>query len=262
MNKNIKVRCSLLLLITALLLLSACGPKETGTTETDEPAQVSQADASVQVVNSTVVSRDILLDPAKTEDSDSLLVSRSLYEGLVTLDANGDVQPGIAASWVISDDELDYIFEIRPNYVFSDGSPVTIEAVEQNFNRWFDPENPLHGDGNYPTWLKLFLAFRGERDANKRPVSQIDGVQIVDRNNFLIHLNRPEPNLLKYLAEPAFSILSPASLASPAYGTRGSSIISSGQYVITAWTDEGMTLSPNPQYWKPVEGGEQKFTWK
>lgn len=261
MKKNIKIRWSLLLL-AALLLLSACGPKETDATETAEPAQLPQADASVQIENSTAVSRDIFLDPAKTEDPDSLLVSHNLYEGLVTLDASGTVQPGIARSWVISDDELDYIFELRPNNVFSDGSPVTIEAVEQNFNRWFDPENPLHGDGNYPTWLKLFLAFHGERDANKRPVSQIDGVQIVDRNTFIVHLNRPEPNLLSYLAEPAFSILSPAVLESPAYGTRGSTIISSGQYVITAWTDEGMTLSPNPQYWKPVEGAEQKFTWK
>ena len=261
MNKNIKIRVSLLLPV-ALLLLSACGPKETGTTEATKPAPLPQADASVQIENATAVRRDLLLDPAKTEDSDSLLVSRSLYEGLVTLDADGTVQPGLARSWVISDDELDYIFELRPNNVFSDGSPITIEVVEQNFNRWFDPQNPLHGDGNYPTWLKLFLAFRGERDANKRPVSQLDGVQIVDKNTFIVHLNRPEPNLLNYLAEPAFSILSPTALENPVYGSRESSIISSGKYVITAWTDEGMTLSPNPQYWEPVEGGEQKFTWK
>ncbi|MEN9563200.1 MAG: hypothetical protein RIR73_1444 [Chloroflexota bacterium] len=261
MNKNIKNQWTLLLL-SALFLLSACGPQETGDAETDESAKVPQADASVQIENSTAISRDILLDPAKTENADSLLLSRSLYEGLVTLDANGTVQPGIAESWVISDDELDYIFKLRPNYVFSDGSPVTIEAVEQNFNRWFDPQSSLHGDGNFPTWLKLFLAFRGERDGNKRPVSQIDGVQIVDRNTFIIHLNRPEPNLLNYLTEPAFAILSPVALENPAYGTQDSTIISSGQYVITSWTDEGMTLSPNPQYWKPVEGGEQKFTWK
>lgn len=261
MNKNIKIRVSLLLPV-ALLLLSACGSKESGATEAAEPAQLPQADASVQIENATAVRRDLLLDPAKTEDPDSLLVSRNLYEGLVTLDADGIAQPGIARSWVISDDELDYIFELRPNNVFSDGSPITIEAVEQNFNRWFDPQNPLHGDGNYPTWLKLFLAFRGERDANKRPVSQLDGVQIVDKNTFIVHLNRPEPNLLNYLAEPAFSILSPTALENPVYGSRESSIISSGKYVITAWTDEGMTLSPNPQYWEPVEGGEQKFTWK
>lgn len=261
MINNTKIRGSLLL-TTALLLLSACGPQESGDTESTEAAPQPQTDASVQIENSLAVSREIRLDPAKTEDPDSLLVSQYLYEGLVTLGDDGTIQPGIALSWVVSDDELDYIFELRPNNVFSDGSPITIEAVEQNFNRWFDPQNPLHGDGNYPTWLKLFLAFNGERDANKRPISQMDGVQIVDRNTFIIHLNRLEPNLLNYLAEPAFSILSPAALENPGYGSRESSIISSGKYVITAWTDEGMTLSPNPQYWKPVEGGEQKFTWK
>lgn len=261
MIKFIKTRGSLLL-IAALLLLSACGPEESGDTEATKTAPQPQTDASVQIENSLAVSREIRLDPAKTEDPDSLLVSQYLYEGLVTLGDDGTIQPGIATSWVVSDDQLDYIFELRPNNVFSDGSPITIEAVEQNFNRWFDPQNPLHGDGVYPTWLRLFLAFNGERDANKRPVSQMDGVQIVDRNTFIVHLNRLEPNLLNYLAEPAFSILSPTALETPGYGSRESSIISSGQYAVTAWTDEGMTLSPNPQYWKPIEGGEQKFTWK
>ncbi len=251
-----------ILLAAAMLLLTACGPKETDASTVTDPTQPPPADATVQVETTIVINKNITLDPAKTEDSDSLLVSRNLYEGLVTLGADGTIQPGIAFSWVISDDELDYIFELRSDAAFSDGSLITVEVIEQNFNRWFEPQNPLHGDGNYPTWLKLFLAFNGERDANNRQKSQVDGVQIVDNNTFIVHLNRPEPELLTYLTEPAFTILSSASLNNPAYGTREGTIISSGQYVITDWTDEGMTLSPNPQYWKSVEDGDLKYIFK
>jgi oligopeptide transport system substrate-binding protein len=252
-----------ILLAAALLWLTACQPNEEDASDSTEAAPPPQTESAFQVEQTTSINRNLLLDPAKTEDPDSFTVSQNLYEGLVALDAAGQIQPGIAFSWVISDDQLDYIFEIRQNAAFSDGAPITTIAIEENFNRWLDPQSPLRGDGKYPTWLKLFLAFHGEKGADGRELSQVDGVQVVDNNAFIIHLNRVEPNLLAYLAEPAFAILSPAALsANPAYGTRQSTIVSSGAYVITSWTDEGMTLSPNPQYWNSAERQKINYIWK
>lgn len=252
------------LLGIVFLLLAACGSKGesggAGATESAPPVQA--AEATVVVENVTVVSRELHLDPAKTADEDSLLVSGYLYQGLVTKDAGGNIQPGVAASWTISDDELDYIFEINPKARFSDGSQISVDAIADNFNRWFDPKSPFHGDGNFPGWLNRFLAFNGERGPGDRAISQVDGVQKVDINTFIVHLNRPEPELLNYLAEPAFAILSPSTFENPAYGTMQSTIISSGTHVITSWTNEGMTLSPNPQYWNPAGGEEMKFIFK
>ena len=253
----------LLLVTLSMLILTACQPKETEDASTPtEPALPQQTDAPSETKNATLIDRGIFLDPAKTEDPDSLLVSRNLYEGLVKLDDNGEIQPGIAQSWEVSDDQLDYIFEIRPDARFSDGSAVTTDVIADNFNRWFDPQSAFHGDGNYPTWLKIFLAFNGERDAEDRAVSQVDGVQKVDNNTFIIHLNRPEPELLNYIAQPAFAILSPTALTNSNYGTRESTIISSGPYVITSWTDEELVLSPNPSYWDATEGEDMNFAWK
>jgi len=121
----------------------------------------------------------------------------------------------------------------------------------------------LHGNGNYAAWQETFLGFHAEKGADKRPVSTIDGIQKVDFNTVLIHLNRLEPNLLTYLADPAFAILKTDTLAADsAYGGRDSTIISSGPYLISSWTDDGLTLSPNPKYWgdKPTEG--LKFIWR
>lgn len=254
-------------LLTAVsLLLAACGPKGesggAGSGATDSAPPVAVAEATVVFQNVTLVNRELLLDPAKTADEDSLLVSSYLYEGLVAKDAQGNIKPGIATSWTLSDDELDYIFEINPKARFSDGSQITVDALSDNFNRWFDPNSPFHGDGNFPGWLNRFLAFNGERGSGDRAVSQVDGVQKVDINTFILHLNRPEPELLNYLSEPAFAILSPSAFENAAYGTMQSTIISSGTHVITSWTDEGMTLSPNPQYWNAAGGEEIKFIFK
>ncbi|NOH02581.1 MAG: hypothetical protein HND47_11820 [Chloroflexi bacterium] len=154
-------------------LLAGCQPKSG---ETAEPqAGESPTEESVlppQPGEPMAVSSELVLDPAVTEDADSLLVSGYLYEGLVRLDEAGNVQPGIADSWIVSDDQLDYIFEIRPDARFSDGSPITTDVIVDNFNRWFDPAHPLHGGGNYPTWPRLFPAFNGERDAENRAVSR------------------------------------------------------------------------------------------
>ena len=263
MRKNL-TNIGLPILLSTVLFIAACGPKDDpqGAGGAESTPIVVVAEATIEVQNVMAVKRDISLDPAKTTDEDSLLVSRYLYEGLVTVDAEGNVQPGIAESWTISDDELDYIFEINPKARFSDGSRITVDDITNNFNRWFDPKSPYHGDGNFPNWLNRFLAFNGERGADDIPVSQVDGVQKVDTNTFIVHLNRLEPQLLTYLAEPAFAILSPSALENPSYGTRQSTIISSGAYVITSWTDEGMTLTPNPQYWNTAAEGELKFIWK
>lgn len=245
-----------------IVFLTGCQPREAEETPQPQMEETPMGEAAIpQPGVPFAIHRDIVLDPAVTEDADSLLVSGFLYEGLVRLDESDTIQPALAESWVISDDQLDYIFEIRPNARFSDGTPITTDIIVQNFNRWFDPQSPLHGEGNFPNWRNLFLAFNGERDADKKAISQVDGIQKVDVNTVIIHLNRPEPNLLQYLAQPTFSILNLDALAAGGYDARDSSILTSGPYVISAWTDEGLTLSPNPSYWNPVED-DLTFTWK
>jgi len=107
------------------------------------------------------------------------------------------------------------------------------------------------------------LGFHGEKGEDKRPKSTVDGIQKVDFNTILIHLNRLEPNLLTYLADPAFAILKTDALAADsAYGGRNSAIISSGPYIVSSWTDEGLTLSPNPKYWGTAPQDDLKFVWR
>lgn len=256
---------SVILLLVSLALLTACQPKATATATEEQateaavvatpiPAQVEAAPPQI--------SADINLDPALAQDADSLMISQYLYQGLLQLGADGKPHPALAESWVISDDQLDYIFTLRPGAAFSDGTPITPDIVADNFNRWFDPQSPLRGNGDYAAWGRIFLGFRGEKGADDRAKSSVDGIQKVDVNTVLIHLNRPVPELLTYLADPAFAILSPSALAAGNYGGQDSTIVSSGLYVVSSWTDEGLVLGPNPHYWEGQPAGDLKFTWR
>jgi ABC-type oligopeptide transport system substrate-binding subunit len=251
-------------LFVSLFLLTACQPKTVATdTPISSPTQAPSSMASpAPTENLNIISAKITLDPALTQDPDSLKVSQYLYEGLVSLDSSGNPQPALAESWVISDDQLDYIFKLRGNAAFSDGTLITPDIVVDNFNRWFDPQSPLHGKGNYAAWQDIFFGFHGEKGVDMRPKSQVDGIQKVDFNTVLIHLNRLEPKMLTYLANPSFAILKTDALAADsAYGGRNSKIISSGPYVISSWTDAGLTLGPNPKYWGTKPQVELKFIW-
>lgn len=255
----------LFVLVLTSLFIAACQPKPATATEeaqpTEAPVVATQPPAQTEALP-TQISADINLDPALAQDADSLMISQYLYQGLVRLGADGKPHPALAESWVISDDQLDYIFTLRSTAAFSDGTPITPDIVADNFNRWFDPQSPLRGNGDYAAWGRIFLGFHGEKGADDRPKSSVDGIQKVDVNTVLIHLNRPVPELLTYLADPAFSILSPSALASGTYGGRDSAFLSSGPYVVSSWTDEGLVLGPNPKYWEGQPANELKFVWR
>lgn len=242
-------------------VITGCQPQNASTEEpaaSPIPSTVPEATSN----NTASINKDLFLDPALTQDKDSLLISQYLYEGLVVLDGNGNPQPGIAESWVISDDQLDYIFSLRPGITFSDGTPITPDIVADNFNRWFDPKNPLHQNGDYAAWENIFLGFLGERDATDRAKSTVDGIQKVDSSTVLLHLNRPVSETLTYLANPSFSILNTNALALGNYGTKESDISSSGPYLVSSWNESGLLLSPNPKYWGKIPTADLKFTWR
>jgi ABC-type transport system substrate-binding protein len=260
------------LLIVTMVLLAGCGPQAaTETQPAPPPATEVPATQPVEQPTATLapapdesaitISANLLLDPALAQDADSLKVSQYLYAGLVSLDAGGSAQPALAASWVISDDTLDYIFTLRPDAAFSDGTPITSDTIVTNFNRWFDPQSTLRGSGDYASWKKLFLGFLGEKEADGRPVSPVDGIEKVDALTVIIHLNRPMPELLTNLADPALSILKPEALADSKYGTSSVPVIASGPYQVASWTDSGLTLSPNPAYRGTPAEGDLKFIW-
>ncbi len=77
------------------------------------------------------------LDPAFDPVSPTYRVTAQILETLVGADHyTGTPQEALASSWTISPDGLTYTFTLREGVSFSDGTPLTAEAVLRNVQRW------------------------------------------------------------------------------------------------------------------------------
>jgi len=230
------------LLLAAAVILQACAPTP-APPKTGGPSTEAAATSSGPVA----VEGETLLDPAASH-ANSLAANAYLYEMLVRLE-NGIAVPVLALEGTVSEDRLDYILPLRPGVIFHDGTALNADAVMANFNRWFDPEDPLRGDGTYEAWALNFGGFKGETTADGKAKCNFDGIEKVNDLTVLIHLNAPDDQFMIKLTDPAFAIVSPAALAAAGFGTSAGVDGGSGSYTIRAWGAAGITLEPFADYW-------------
>jgi len=252
MKKRILI--ALIVLTITSVLIAACQPASGGEapSETEAPPSEPQSPqkgsaAATEEPAVPAEPMEVMLDPSMAINADA---AAYVYEGLSTIQ---DGQPVLvlALQETVSDDGLDYIIQLLPGVTFHDGTPLNADAVIANFNRWYDPEDPLRGSGSYDAWAANFGGFKGELDADGKPKSTYDGIEKVDGRTVLIHLNTPDENLMTKLADPAFVIISPNALAAPGFGTEAGVDGGTGPYMIGSWNATSVTLVPYPDYWNP-----------
>jgi len=76
----------------------------------------------------------LTLDPHAQNEGPTHMVSRQIYEGLVTPGINMEILPQLAESWVATADDT-WIFNIRRGVLFHDGSSLTASDVAFSINR-------------------------------------------------------------------------------------------------------------------------------
>lgn len=246
------------LVVVLMLALAACGGQPTATNNTAGQPQSTSAsnqsptEAAAMPTNASTMApmgQTGPLDPALATDTGAKEAISHVYESLVKMDDNGQPTYALANNVTVSEDSLDYIFALRPAVSFHDGTSLNADAVLANFNRWFDPQNSLHGSGSYDTWVADFGGFKGETTADGKPKSEFDGIEKVDDLTVIVHLNTPDPDLLSKLADPAFSIVNPAALQAADFGGQGGMDGGTGPYKIGTWSDSSLTLEPFSDYW-------------
>jgi len=68
---------------------------------------------------------------------------KNVYEGLVTLNREGEIVPLLAEDYEISNDGLEYTFYLREGVKFHDGHELTAADVIYTFERNLDPDVPI-----------------------------------------------------------------------------------------------------------------------
>ena len=244
MNKKL-VFASILLIVG--ILLAACGggaaTPDDGNTQAPEatPGSSDAGGGSTETGGGEPASNvDLNLDPANLASDNAQAAAAYLYEGLVRLQ-DGTAAGALAESFTVSEDGLDYIFNIRQGVTFHDGTALTADVVVLNFNRWFDPADANRGSGEYAAWAANFGGFKGEVDEEGKPKSHVDGIEKQDEFVVIFHLNTPDPEFLNKLANVAFAIVSPA--------TFGGGDGGSGSYKAASNDGTTLVLEPFAGYW-------------
>jgi peptide/nickel transport system substrate-binding protein len=113
------------------------------------------------------------------------LVRGNVAQGLVRFDERGQVIPGLAERWNVSDDGLSYIFRLQTGE-WPDGRKIKADEVARIISRQLRPssKNPL----------------KDTLGAVREIVAMTDRV-------IEIRLSAPRPNLLQLLAQPEFGLV-------------------------------------------------------
>src|SRR5258706_10272889 len=79
------------------------------------------------------------LDPHRNVYNPAATPLAAITQGLLDLNLQSELVPGIASEWEASRDLLSYTFKLRKGVLFHNGREVDAAAVQWNFERILDP---------------------------------------------------------------------------------------------------------------------------
>ncbi|MGH9135037.1 MAG: ABC transporter substrate-binding protein [Ilumatobacteraceae bacterium] len=236
-------RRSAAVLLAGAVLLAACGDDDSSSADDTavetsgattpggtEPAGSTAPGGSGPVdVGAEVIVGAVLeptsLDIVHTAGAalDQILLD-NIYETLLTADASGAIQPGLAALPEVSDDGTVYTFAIQEGVTFHDGQPLTSADVVASLE-----------------------ALAADDATGAEDLATIATITAPDDSMVELTLEQPDNDLLFNLTRRAGAVL-------PA-GATGleSSAIGTGPFVFEQWnTGASITLGVNADYWGDV----------
>jgi peptide/nickel transport system substrate-binding protein len=200
------------LLLIALLALAAAGcgggDEEAGDTGT----QAGGGEGGTLAFGTAA--DPVVLDGALVSDGESLRVIDQIYETLVSLKpGTTELEPGLAQSWEISDDGLEYTFQLQDGVTFHDGEPFNAEAVCFNFDRWYNFTGSFQNPSASYYWQTVFGGFAKTDPKSGAPDDSFyESCEAPDESTVVLRLTSPSSAILGALSLSAFSIASPAAL--------------------------------------------------
>ncbi|MDW8348787.1 MAG: peptide ABC transporter substrate-binding protein [Verrucomicrobiae bacterium] len=189
------------------------------------------------------------LDPHTITGQPEMRIVHALFEGLTTRNGRGEIVPGVAQSWKISDDLLTYRFYLRPEARWSDGSPVTAYQFHQAWERALRPSTAS-------LYAEMYYPIAGAEAYNRGQLTDFSSVGVVpiDATTLEIRLHQPCPYFLDLLAFPTlFPVRTDLIEKYPQEWIKPHRLISNGPYRLAGWyLDDRIILERNPHYHTPA----------
>jgi len=133
---------------------------------------------------------------ASPVDAGQLMVADLLADGLTRLDHTGAATASLAESWEHNEDATSWLFNLRPDARFSDGSPLTAGDVKRSLEAVAGNADLLAGEA-----LSAIVGFDKAAERN-----QMSGLTALDDQTLQIDLTVPVGYLDRLLAMPALGV--------------------------------------------------------
>lgn len=192
----------------------------------------------------------VTMDPAHATDGETFNATVQIYDRLVHFKyGSTDIEPGLAESWKISKDGLEYVFYLRKGVTFHKTPyfkrdvEFTADDVVFSIKRQFDSTNPYYRVGGpFEYWLSMDMS------------NIVKDVIKNDKYRVTILLKKPEATFLSNLAMDFMSILS-KEYADYLYkvkrmGDIGRKPVGTGPFILNRWIkDDRLIFEVNKDYW-------------
>ena len=184
------------------------------------------------------------LDPQNCTDDGSYFVINNIIEPLVVAH-RGQVHPGIAESWEISEDGLVYTFHLRQSK-WSDGTPLTANDFVYAVKRILDPA------AAFENAYSFYVIKNGEAYNLGNCAFEDVGVKALDDYTLQYTMEYPSVTTLYAFGGYAFAPMNQAACEKygTAYGAEAENLLTNGPFTCTEWLHESkITITKNPNYW-------------
>lgn len=174
---------TLFYLLTLSLFLTACQ----STSQEKTGGETVQPQSGGELIYGLATSPDSL-DPHTSGMAVSTRVNNGIYEKLVYQTSDNKIEPWLATSWEVSDDQKTFTFKLRDDVSFHDGSKFNAEVVKYNFDRIVNPET------------KAASAYA--------LIENYESSEVIDDYTVRIHFSEPSTTFLNNLSQPKLAIVS------------------------------------------------------
>ena len=235
---------NLLLVSTAVVLTTSTASFADSHATHPETGEALAADQSFRY---SILDDYPSIDPQFVEDVEGSSVARDLFEGLMNENAAGEVVPGVATGFEVSDDGLTYTFTLRDNAKWSNGDPVVAGDFVYGLRRAANPENA----SPYSWYLEVMgIENAAEVIAGDKPLDAL-GVSAPDDQTVVYTIDTPRPYFPQMLTFPTtFPANQAAVEAAGDDYTDPTNFVSNGAYILSEYVPgEKLTRVRNAMYW-------------
>jgi peptide/nickel transport system substrate-binding protein len=183
-------------------------------------------------------------NPLVGQDFAAYIISGLCFDGLLSVNAKGQPIPAVASALpTVSNGGTKYVFKLRPNGKWSDGTPLTADDVVFTYNLMFSPK-----------YKEFTSAYRGDLEQHLKSVRAIDShtVEFVTKGVYAPFLIAS--CTLGLQPKHVLGSLSPKALNTAPFN-QGPTVTNGVFEYVSRKQGSSITLARNPNYW----GGPAKL---